>query len=275
MSSVLPSGRVTRTPRMRPSASAYRSVARAEVASGMSSLSTAAIKAASSSAPKREGDACMCLRLWPGYWKSRMHDRGSLWRSYSQSTVFADSRAISQAISWSHSPCALLMMSLARISGVSSSSPASRCSLVPAAGIWPPESEVLPVGLGSRSRISTSAPCSFAASAAIVPQAPAPTIKTCVRVENVLPSAFNTGIPQSPLLTAHEVGQPQDYLGKGDIQSEREEIQGNEGHHPGEDLAERHRDRRGALHHEDVQPHRRREHPDLGELDGNHAEPDR
>ena len=63
---------------------------------------------------------------------------------------------------------------------MSSSSPAARCSLVPAAGICPLESEVLPEGLASRSRITTSAPCSFAASAAIVPQAPAPMTRTCV-----------------------------------------------------------------------------------------------
>jgi hypothetical protein len=63
---------------------------------------------------------------------------------------------------------------------VSSFSPAACCSLVPAAGIWPLDSDVLPEGLASRSTMNTSAPFSFAASAAIVPQAPAPMTRTWV-----------------------------------------------------------------------------------------------
>ena len=77
---------------------------------------------------------------------------------------------------------------------MSSSSPAARCSLVPAAGICPLDSEVLPEGFASRSRITTSAPPSFAASAAMVPHAPAPMTSTWVCVGKVLPSAFSTGI---------------------------------------------------------------------------------
>ena len=54
--------------------------------------------------------------------------------------------------------------------------PFSRCQRESAAGMNPEESEVDPLGLASRSRINTSAPCSEAARAAVKPQAPAPTI---------------------------------------------------------------------------------------------------
>ena len=72
---------------------------------------------------------------------------------------------------------ALARMSAAKISGVSSM-PSRACSRVPAAGIMPVESEVLPVGFSSRSSTSTSAPPSRAASAAARPQAPAPMTTT-------------------------------------------------------------------------------------------------
>ena len=134
----------------------------------------------------------MCGRLWPGYWKLSTQESGTCWRSTSHSTVFSTprrSRAIVVALA-----VRLGEDVLVEELRLSSIRPAARCSLVPAAGICPLDSEVLPEGLASRSRITASAPFSFAASAAMVPQAPAPITSTSVCVGNVLPSAFSTGI---------------------------------------------------------------------------------
>ena len=54
----------------------------------------------------------------------------------------------------------------------------SFCTIVPAAGINPEDSEVEPLGVASLSRIIMSSVLSLAASAAVNPHAPAPTIAT-------------------------------------------------------------------------------------------------
>jgi hypothetical protein len=74
-------------------------------------------------------------------------------------------------------------MSPASSSGVSTM-PSAFWKRVPAAGMRPVESVVLPVGLASRSSTSTSAPPSFAARAAVRPHAPAPMTSTGTEYSN-------------------------------------------------------------------------------------------
>src|SRR5690606_23443430 len=77
------------------------------------------------------------------------------------------------------------------IAGVSST-PRAFCRLVPAAGIMPEDIAVDPLGDGSRSSTSTSAPASCAAKAATRPQAPPPITSTGTERGNSMPAAGRT-----------------------------------------------------------------------------------
>ena len=90
---------------------------------------------------------------------------------------------MASAISASVRCRAFSRISAANSSGVSST-PTDFWSFVPAAGICPPDSDVLPAGGSSRSITSTPAPRSFAASAAQQPHAPAPITATGTETSN-------------------------------------------------------------------------------------------
>ena len=70
--------------------------------------------------------------------------------------------------------------------------PLARWICVPAAGIRPEDSAVEPCAIASRSSISTSAPASRVASAAVMPAAPAPTIATGTSSAKETPAAGRT-----------------------------------------------------------------------------------
>ena len=81
--------------------------------------------------------------------------------------------------------------------------PSAACSGVPAAGISPVDMAVEPSGVGSRSITRAWAPLSAAASAAVRPQAPAPTTTTSERTFELRGVAADARASRGP--AAHRV----------------------------------------------------------------------
>ena len=176
--STSPSGRSKPTPITWSAPSHHNSCTRACVSSVAPARSAAASSADTSAAPARCGRVCMRRAVWPGYRKPCSSSKGRPWRDCSASIAGAMASVYAATRCGAAVPLALAWMSCAKRAALSSATPAARCTRVPAAGMKPEDKAVDPWARASRSSSTQSMPASRSISAAVNPQAPAPTMAT-------------------------------------------------------------------------------------------------
>ena len=119
MFSAVPSGRSILTPVIRPEVSANKVSTRASVSISTPAVSAAVVRAPINSAPERLGMPYMRILECPGYKNPSIRFKFTLWVCFNQVTVSTDVSTQDLTMTGSASPFVFIIMSDAKISGLS------------------------------------------------------------------------------------------------------------------------------------------------------------